>query len=167
MVFTLALLSSFALAAKPEPPRETIEAADVMRVLQEEGHEPELKADSAGDPMIIATDEGTRYIVMFYDCTLHRACKALQLRVYYDVSFLFPLAPLNEWNRTKLYGRAYLDQDGDPTLETLVRLHGGVTLAHLRDEHAWFLRGVSEFAALVTEHTPIVAPAVAPEAVAP
>lgn len=147
------LISGAALAAKAEPARDTIEAADVVKLLKEEGQEPELKADSVGDPMIIAHDEGTRYIVMFYDCTAHRACKALQLRVYYDVDQKIPLEPLNEWNRTKLYGRAYLDQDGDPTLETLVRLHGGVTLAHVREEHAWFLRGVSEFAALVQEIT--------------
>lgn len=144
-------LAGTALAAKREAPREVIDAPDVVRLLADAGQEPELRTDTEGDPMIVAMDGSTRYVVMFYGCVVHRACNALQLRAYYDVDAAFPLASINEWNRTKLYGRAYLDGDGDPTLETLVRLHGGVTLAHLREEHAWFLRGVSEFAAMVEE----------------
>lgn len=36
---------------------------------------------------------------------------------------------INEWNRTKRFSRAYIDQEGDPILESDIDLEGGVTEA--------------------------------------
>lgn len=40
---------------------------------------------------------------------------------------------VNTWNKTKMYSRAYLDDDGDPVLEAEQDLAGGVTEDRLRD----------------------------------
>jgi hypothetical protein len=43
------------------------------------------------------------------------------------------LAGINEWNKTKRYSRAYLDDDGDPVLELDLDLAGGVTAERIKD----------------------------------
>ncbi len=43
------------------------------------------------------------------------------------------LANINDWNKSKRYSRAYLDDDGDPVLELDLDLAGGVTADRVRD----------------------------------
>ncbi|QDU41027.1 hypothetical protein Mal4_53920 [Maioricimonas rarisocia] len=43
------------------------------------------------------------------------------------------LRKVNEWNKTKKYSKAYLDDDGDPHLELDLDLAGGVTVARIKD----------------------------------
>jgi hypothetical protein len=40
---------------------------------------------------------------------------------------------VNDWDKTRLYTRAFLDEDGDPVLEMDLDLTGGVTIARIRD----------------------------------
>ncbi|MDR1080761.1 MAG: YbjN domain-containing protein [Deltaproteobacteria bacterium] len=40
---------------------------------------------------------------------------------------------LETWNREQLFGKSYLDKDGDPTLELYVELAGGICEERLRD----------------------------------
>ena len=145
---TLALVGS-AVASKADAPIETIDATHVAALLTELGHNPEITADSVGDPLITATYEGSRYVVLFYGCQAHKACNGIQYRAWYDLDAKVPLEPINQWNRTSLLGRAYVDGDGDPTIEHTVRLKGGVTLGHIKEERDWFFKAVSEFEALV------------------
>lgn len=43
------------------------------------------------------------------------------------------LRSVNEWNKTKKYSKAYLDDDADPHLELDLDLAGGVTVARIKD----------------------------------
>ncbi|HRQ66141.1 MAG TPA: YbjN domain-containing protein [Xanthomonadaceae bacterium] len=43
------------------------------------------------------------------------------------------LRSMNDWNRTKRYSRAYLDDDGDPVLESDLDLDGGVHRKRVED----------------------------------
>ncbi len=43
------------------------------------------------------------------------------------------LRMMNEWNRTKRYSTASIDDDGDPVLESDLDLAGGVTRARVED----------------------------------
>lgn len=124
---------------------QTVEGSDIVRLLEEAGHSPELKADDVGDPMIVAKSNGISYLVLFYDCTDHKACKAIQYRAWFQAGGSIPVDRVNEWNRTKTMGRAYLDSDKDPTIEHYIRLHGGVTPAHLREQRDWFSTMLSTF----------------------
>jgi hypothetical protein len=51
-----------------------------------------------------------------------------------------------DWNREKRFGKAYLDQDGDATVEMNVNLHGGVSLANLEATIDWWRLILDEFA---------------------
>jgi hypothetical protein len=60
------------------------------------------------------------------------------------------LKKVNEWNKSKMYSRTYLDEDGDPCLELDLDMAGGVTVARIKDflktcrvsYQAWFLEVV-------------------------
>ncbi len=43
------------------------------------------------------------------------------------------LQTVNDWNRTKRYSRAYLDDEGDPILESDLDLEGGVDRKRVED----------------------------------
>jgi len=42
------------------------------------------------------------------------------------------MSRMNEWNRTKRFSRAYIDEDGDPNLVLDLDLAGGVTVARIK-----------------------------------
>jgi hypothetical protein len=52
---------------------------------------------------------------------------------------------VNDWNMSKKYSKAYLDNDGDPVLEMDVDLEGGVTIARIKDSIRTFNLSLSEF----------------------
>jgi len=147
----LTLLSAQAGKADSKKAITKIEGTDVMALLQELGHDPKLQVDEVGDPLITANNAGTKYLVLFYDCKDHRQCQAIQFRAFYELERPTPLERINDFNRDKLLGRAYLDVGGDPTIELTVRLRGGVTRDHLRAERDWFLRALSDFNQLMYE----------------
>jgi hypothetical protein len=147
-----ALLALSSTEAGGKKPITTIEGTDVLKLIEEIGHSAELRVDEVGDPMVAASDaDGTKYVVLFYDCADHHKCQAVQFRAFYTLEKPTPVERMNDWNRDKLLGRAYLDQDRDPTIELTVRLRGGVTMDHLRVERDWFLRALGEFATLMFE----------------
>ncbi|MGC2855400.1 YbjN domain-containing protein [Novispirillum sp. DQ9] len=60
------------------------------------------------------------------------------------------MARVNTWNKTKMYSRAYLDDDGDPVLEAEQDLVGGVTEERLKDFIKTFGVSLSAFLNEVT-----------------
>ncbi len=54
-------------------------------------------------------------------------------------------AMMADWNREKRFGKAYLDGDGNATVDMSVNLHGGVTRANLDDTIDWWRLVLVEF----------------------
>jgi hypothetical protein len=61
------------------------------------------------------------------DCKGGR-CENLQLAAAFGMRNRPTLERINAWNQEKLFSRAYLDKDGDPVLDSYLRLKDGVTL---------------------------------------
>ena len=55
------------------------------------------------------------------------------------------LKKVNEWNATKRFSRAYLDQDGDAVIEWDVDLEGGTTTGALKESIRTYRVGVMAF----------------------
>ena len=55
------------------------------------------------------------------------------------------LKKVNEWNATKRFSRAYLDQDGDAVIEWDVDLEGGTTAGALKESVRTYRHGVMAF----------------------
>lgn len=59
------------------------------------------------------------------------------------------LSNINDWNKSKRYSRAYIDDDGDPVLELDLDLAGGVTAERIRDYIRTVKLSVSRFSSEV------------------
>jgi len=103
-----------------------------------------LETDDYGDPLITGRVEGSKYGIYFYGCEENRSCKDIQFSAAwagYDVS----MHQINEWNKTKRYGKAYLDNDGDPAIEMSVNLTYGVSRDNFDDTIDWWTITMKEF----------------------
>ena len=98
----------------------------LVRALQKEGMAAKLGVDKAGDPMITSGVGGTTFQIFFYNCSeTHKDCATVQFHSGYDLKTPVGLDKINEWNRTKRFGRAFLDDENDPILEMDVDLDDG------------------------------------------
>jgi hypothetical protein len=123
------LLPLLALASGvAAPPAGMVRAQDpqsLVRAMQANGYTAELTTDQTGDPMIRSAAGGTRFQILFYNCTNHRECATVQFHVGYDLKTAPSLESINEWNRSQRFGNAHLDRENDPILEMDVDLDDG------------------------------------------
>lgn len=119
----------------------------LVSVIQELGYRAKLESDNLGEPMIRSSVGGTDFSVLFFGCDQksHDACKLLLFKVGYDLTDGTTLEVINDWNRTKLVGRAYLDDEDDPWLEMTVNLDAGVSRKNFEDTFDWWEVTVEEF----------------------
>ena len=97
----------------------------LVSALQNGGYAAKLGVDKVGDPMITSGVSGTNFQIFFYNCTNHLNCATVTFHSGYDLAQGPPLELINEWNRGKRFGRAYLDKENDPILEMDVDLDDG------------------------------------------
>ncbi len=152
LALAAAFLAPAALAydTKRASVMESVTASEVAGLLKGKDHETIEKIDSQGDPLLGVTSEAFHYQVLFYNCTEGR-CDTVQYRVSWPMEGSFPLDAVNEFNKTGRLGRVYLDSAGDPTLELVVELCGGVTSAQLSYQHDRFMRVGVGFEAYLSE----------------
>lgn len=91
-----------------------------------------LTTDSSNDPFITGRIEGTKYGIVFYGCSNGRNCDDILFSAGWS-GIEVSIYDINAWNRTKKFGKAYLDNDGDPMLEMAVNLDYGITHKNLDD----------------------------------
>lgn len=105
----------------------------VASALRAQGYQAELTKDSDGDPMIRSGTGGTKFIILFFGCTAGQNCATLQFYAgYADVEVTHER--VNEWNKTRRFGRAYIDNEGDPVVEMDLDLDdGGMSRALFED----------------------------------
>ena len=127
MFFVSGVLLTPAVAQQPAraaTPRviQTISAAQLHALMQRQGHTVEIDADGA----ILWDQDGYRtWLFVAND----------QKSIQFFVAFQNETANLNkvnEWNRTRKYGRSYLNNNGDPRFEKDLNLDGGITVARVQ-----------------------------------
>jgi Putative bacterial sensory transduction regulator len=69
----------------------------------------------------------------------------IQLYSYFQKQKKMDLKKMNEWNATKRFSRAYIDQDGDAVIEWDVDLEGGTTAEALKESIRTYRVGVMTF----------------------
>ncbi len=92
----------------------------------------ELSKDGNGDPVISGRIEGKKYQISFFGCSGGSKCHDIRLSTGWSNTKV-GLEQVNAWNRTKRYGTAYLDDEGDPILSMTVNLEHGVNRSNLDD----------------------------------
>jgi len=110
----------------------------IVASFERNGLKVALGKASDGDPRIESSDPDNPFTVHFYSCTENTDCGVIQFVAGWDLANGIPLAKIEEWNATKLWGQAYRDDDKDPWLAMTVNVRGGVTVANFDDTVDWW-----------------------------
>jgi hypothetical protein len=121
-----------AQAAPPSAPVSTISgpisnisAQDAERLFRDLGY-TSVEVDADGD--MVVNMQGVRILVLV------GSAKGQYVQMRFAMSgTTATMAKINAWNKSKMYSRAYMDDEGDPVLEAEQDLTGGVTSDRLKD----------------------------------
>lgn len=117
----------------------------IIASLQRNGFATQLTTDSTGDPMIESTDQDKPFSVQFYGCTDGENCTFIQFIKGWDLGDGITLAKVEEWNSSKVWGKAYRDDEKDPWLTMPVNLYEGVSIKNFDDTVDWWKVIVGQF----------------------
>jgi hypothetical protein len=95
-----------------------------------------LGKDNDGDPKVTGTMEGVKYTILFYGCNAGRNCKSITFVAYWKNFSTLTLEKVNRYNRDRRFGRAYIDKDGDLTLDMDVELEYRMSRRNLEEAFA-------------------------------
>lgn len=105
----------------------------------------DLSTSEQGDPMISGRIDGTRYTLFFFGCTNKVNCTSIQFYAGWEMENPVSTRDLNDWNRTKRYGRAYLDNSNDPVVEMDVVMEHGISRRNLEANFDLWKTVMSQF----------------------
>lgn len=90
-----------------------------------------LEKDGTGDPKITGRMNGLKYGIYFYTCK-NGKCEDIQFATgFSDVTV--SSNKINEWNKSKRFGRAYVNDDNNPRVEMDVLMKNGINKDTLDD----------------------------------
>jgi hypothetical protein len=149
MVSLAALALSAAAFAGENRFEQIVDGSDpaaLVNIIQDLGYRASLEVDGEGDPLIRSSVGGTEFALVFYGCSeSHDNCQILLFRAGYELSDKIGMNVINQWNATRLFGRAYLDEVSDPWIELVLNVEGGVTRAQFEKTFEWWETSVGEF----------------------
>jgi hypothetical protein len=142
----LASASAPSLAQQPSGLVDATNINAIFEVAKKYGT-AEMQTTKSGDPQIVGRINDTRYILFFEGCKENQNCKNVQFYAGWNLSPQNKVAQdrINEWNRTKRWGKAYIDKEGDPVIELDVNLFGGVSRTNFDDTYDWWKLILTEF----------------------
>lgn len=138
-LFALLSIAVMAFASAPAAKaQDLVDGSNVSAIMElARGYgSASLSKQKNGNPLINGRINGIKYGIYFYSCKDGANCTAMQFYAGWkvgDAAEDAKMAKLNEWNRTKRWGRAYLDRVGDIAVEYDINLAFGVTRANLDD----------------------------------
>lgn len=131
LLISICILILSGIAASAEGPVsetsqviKTISTAEIHKIVNDLKYE-NISVDEDGD--LIFEVNGIRAMLIRI-----REGQTLLIRASWSGSEA-DLETVNEWNRDKLYCRAFIDSAGDPVIEMDLDLEGGVTVARVED----------------------------------
>lgn len=143
-----AILIATALPAQAdEPVMNNISGEELMALMQGWGYRAELGVDDYDDPLISSSAAGVGFDVFFYDCNQSqpKRCESLMMTTAFDFDSSVDLAIANDWNLNNRFGRAYIDEEGDPIIELDYELLGGVTPANIKQMFSYWEGTLGDF----------------------
>ncbi|MGL4319896.1 MAG: YbjN domain-containing protein [Paracoccaceae bacterium] len=117
----------------------------VADILQQEGYRAAVGVDNVGDPKIDSSAAGVDFSIYFYGCDNGKDCQSLQFSSGYDLERGTSFQAMNDWNSTKRFGYAYLDNESDPFLNMDVNMSYGISPDNLRDTLAVWEQVLADF----------------------
>jgi len=141
VVFVIVGLSMSALTAPT-----IYYAADegiIHQVLSEMELEYELFLDNNNDPTWTFTYLGILITIISYDEVMPGCYGSLLFYTGWATEVDISLTMINDWNSSSRFGRAYIDDSGDPVIELDLLMAGGVTADTIREYITVFTQAAS------------------------
>lgn len=132
-----ALLAASPLSAQDDSERQEVDA--ILAVAKGWGS-ADMDVDGAGDPMIVGRMDGTRYGIVFYDCSSDKTrCRTMQFKAAWaGTSDSLTIHELHDLNRDNIFGKWYFDNDGDVAVKMPYNLAYGYSQRNLDDTFDWW-----------------------------
>jgi hypothetical protein len=137
--------ASLPIAQARDIPSDGITIEEVQSWLQAQGMEAQITNDGAGHTIVSSKLGGTKFGVYMFDCNNGKRCGSIQFAAGWPTNGKIQVTKVNEWNRTKRWGRAYLDDSGGMWLEFDADLTPGGTYELLNDMFATWKKSVEGF----------------------
>lgn len=154
-VRAIALAATAMLGAAQPAAAQMVSAANpesIARVLRDRGFRAELTKDAEQNPLIKSGAEGANFLLVFFNCDAAHRCATVQFYAGFDREGQFSLEKLNDWNKSKRFGRAYRDAEGDPVVEMDLDLDdGGMSQALFEDNLEFWTTILGEFRSFIDE----------------
>ena len=116
----------------------------IAQLMTDAGLEVAHTTSAEGGPMLESSIDGVNFIVYFYECM--PSCSALQFSAGFDLDEAMPMEMANLWNRDRRFGRAFLDEAGDPFVQMDIGLAGdGIGSQNFKDALETWRVVLSEF----------------------
>ncbi len=123
VVLGLALPASAQVVGKPEL---------IAKLMREAGLEVAQAQHAGRGPVLESGIDEVAFNVYFYDC--RPECAAMQFSAGFDLDSTMSMEMVNLWNRSRRFGKVYLDKTGDPYIEMDIGLAGdGIGRKNFRD----------------------------------
>ena len=117
---------------------------EIAAWLKEKGMPATIQKDARGNQIVSTSVNGVKFGVYFFDCQ-NGKCGSVQFAAGFQRNNKTVLQRVNEWNRTKRWGRAYLDDSNGIWVEMDNDLTPGGTYEILDDELATWKKVVEGF----------------------
>ena len=151
----LAFISVSPVIAGPAQP--LVDATDptiIAALLQDLGYQAKLDVAESGHPVILSASTGLKYGIYFYGCDAEKKnCSTVTFSSYWTAKEKAGPLDMNEWNRTMRFGSAFMDAEGNPTLQMHVNLAHGVSRRNLLDTFEWWDTVLSRFHGFLADLT--------------
>jgi len=146
-IMAAALALGFASAAHVQArsiPDDGVTLDDVAAWLKGQGQDAKIIDDGNGHKIVSGTVSGVKFGVYMFDCNGAK-CGSIQFAAGWPANGKIPVTRVNDWNRTKRWGRAYLDTSNGIWLESDVDLTPGGTYELLNDYYATWKKTIDGF----------------------
>jgi hypothetical protein len=137
--------ASIPVAQARDIPSTGVTIEDVQAWLRDAGNEAQITNDGAGHTIVSSKLGGTKFGVYMFDCNNAKQCGSIQFASGWPTNGRIQANKVNEWNRTKRWSRAYLDESGGIWLECDVDLTPGGSYELLNDMFATWKKSVEGF----------------------
>ncbi len=142
-------------AAPPETVFNDITGPTLVGILQRQGFAASLTTDSYGDPLIIAQAGGMHFSIVTYGCNgdAEPACQRLQMIANFRLpqgASEYDIALMNAYNQRFLFGRAYIDAEGNATVDYTINLSQGISGDNIIDDLIIWIHVLDNFSAGVS-----------------
>jgi hypothetical protein len=117
-------LADRAAIARPLPDGG-ITAQEMSEVLKAGGYPVEVTSFD-GRPAINTSVNGIKFGIFFLECDPDGRCQSIVFSASWSIAGITP-DRMQDWNRTKRFGRGYLSEQGAPVVAMDIDVHHGAT----------------------------------------